>query len=39
VLKGHHGLVTCVAIAPMGDTFATGSDDATLRIWSFAQSQ
>jgi len=35
-MRGHHGTCSCVAIAPMGDTFASGSDDATVRIWSFA---
>ena len=30
---GHAGAVTCVAIGEDGRMLATGSDDATVRVW------
>lgn len=33
VNKGHHGFVRTLAFNPVGDSFASGADDATIRIW------
>jgi WD40 repeat protein/serine/threonine protein kinase len=33
IFRGHAGEIHCVAFAPDGRHFATGSDDLTIRVW------
>ena len=35
-MKGHHGIIFCLAFGPDGKTIVTGGDDNVARIWDAA---
>ncbi len=39
ILRGHKGVVRCVAVTADGNLIASGGDDATLRLWLVEESK